>query len=344
MNLRIVYCLLLIVVGANAEAIRFNQTQVIGTHNSYHLAPAKEALKLIGLFSKRGAEAWAYSRKPLDQQLEAGIRQFELDVFADPKGGLFGSNAEMKKPGMKVMHVPGIDEGTVHPTLIGALTAVEKWSKAHPSHVPVMILIELKDRAQVPFAPKPVPFDREQMEALELEVRKVFREEHLITPDQIRGESTSLREAVLKKGWPELDELRGKVMFCLDNEGRHREVYLKGNPTLEKRLMFVSVPKTNPAAAWMKRNDPVGSFEEIKVLVSEGFLVRTRADAETREARSNDVKRRDLALSSGAQFVSTDFPKEDPGLSEYAVRLPGKVVARINPVSGGKHDQKGELE
>jgi hypothetical protein len=88
----------------------------------------------------------------------------------------------------------------------------------------------------------------------------------------------------------------------------------------------------------------VGSFEEIKVLVSEGFLVRTRADAETREARSNDVKRRDLALSSGAQFVSTDFPKADPGLSEYAVRLPGKVVARINPVSGGKHDQKGELE
>ena len=340
-----IYGILFITInGLCGEGIRLNEIQVIGTHNSYHVAPSADKLKLIGLFSKRGAEAWAYSRKPLDQQLEAGVRQFELDIFADPEGGRFGSSEEMKKPGMKVIHVPGIDEGTVHPTLVGALQAVEKWSTENPRHVPVMILIELKDRAEMPLAPKPIPFDRKQMEAVEQEILKVFPKEKLITPDFVRGDSASLREAILKTGWPELDSLRGKVMFCLDNEGKHREIYLKGNPTLERRLMFTSVAKKHPAAAWMKRNDPVRSYDEIRTLVSEGFMVRTRADAETKEARSNDVKRRDKALSSGAQFVSTDFPKPDPKLSEYEVVLPGKVVARINPVSGKKRKHSREVE
>lgn len=335
--------LFLMTNGLCGEGIRLNEIQVIGTHNSYHLAPSAGKLKLIRLFSKRGAEAWAYSRKPLDQQLEAGLRQFELDIFADPEGGRFGTSEEMKKPGMKVIHVPGIDEGTVHPTLTGALQAVEKWSAKNPRHVPIMILIELKDRAEMPLAPKPIPFDRKQMEAVEQEILKVFRKEKLITPDLVRGDSASLREAVLKKGWPELDSLRGKVMFCLDNEGKHREIYLEGNPTLEKRLLFASVAREHPAAAWMKRNDPVRSYDEIRTLVSKGFMVRTRADTDTKEARANDGKRRDKALASGAQFVSTDFPRPDPKLGEYEVALPGKVVARVNPVSGrSKH--AGEVE
>ena len=93
-----------------------------------------------------------------------------------------------------------------------------------------------------------------------------------------------------------------------------------------------------------KRNDPVGAYDEIRTLVNEGFMVRTRADAETKEARANDVKRRDKALTSGAQFVSTDFPRPDPKIGEYEVSLPGKVVARINPVSGKNRNQKGEVE
>jgi len=340
---RVIGCFFTGIVGLWADGIRLNEIQVIGTHNSYHVAPAPDQLKVIGLFSKRGAEAWAYSRKPLDQQLEAGLRHFELDIFADPEGGRFGNTGEMKKPGMKVFHVPVIDRGTVHPTLIGALRAVEKWSGKNTRHVPIMILIELKDRSEMPLAPKPVLFDRKQMNAVEEEILKVFPREKLITPDLVRGESASLREAVLKKGWPALDSLRGKIMFCLDNEGKHREIYLEGNPTLEKRVMFVSVSRKHPAAAWMKRNDPVNSYGEIRSLVSEGFMVRTRADANTKEARANDGRRRDKALGSGAQFVSTDFPNPDPKMSEYEVVLPGRVVARTNPVSG-RRTHSGEVE
>ncbi len=345
---RCVFAIGLLSTNAPAE-LRLNQMQVIGTHNSYHVAPDEQARGLIGLFSKRGAEAWDYTRAPLDQQLDAGLRQFELDVFADPEGGRYvrsGAPADdpMRKPGLKVLHVPGVDMGTRHPTFIGALTAIRDWSRAHPAHVPVMVLVELKDSADNPVWPKPLPFDRERMEALEAEILSVFERKHLLVPDDVRGRHGTLREAVLETGWPSIEATRGKVFFCLDNEGRHRSVYLEGNPTLEGRLLFASVARDHPAAAWMKRNDPVGAFDEIQALVREGFLVRTRADGETREARKNDTAKRDRALASGAQFVSTDFPEPDPRFSDYAVTLPGGVVARPNPISASGTEPDVDLE
>ena len=90
----------------------------------------------------------------------------------------------------------------------------------------------------------------------------------------------------------------------------------------------------NPAAAWFKINDPVRDFDRIQRLVKAGYLVRTRADADTKQSRANDPSQRQKALASGAQFVSTDYPEPDRRFSEYQVRLPGGVVARVNPVSG----------
>jgi len=332
-----------------ADELRLNEIQVIGTHNSYHVAPDAGARSLIGLFSKRGAESWDYSRESLDKQLDAGLRQFELDVFADPEGGRYAaadtpSEDALRQPGMKVLHVPGVDSGSAHPTLVGGLTAMRDWSLAHPRHVPVLILLELKDTADNPLWKKPIAFDRKQMEAVEAEILDVFERRHLLVPDDVRGESATLREAVTTRGWPTVESLRGKVLFCLDNEGRHRTLYLEGNPSLEGRLLFVSVPRDHPAAAWMKKNDPVGGFDEIQALVRDGFLVRTRADADTKEARANDPSRREKALTSGAQCVSTDFPEADPRFSDYAVELAGGVVARANPVSAPVDAPEGELE
>jgi len=335
------FFLFLIFPWAAVGELRLNEIQTIGTHNSYHLAPSEKEMKVLGLFSKRATSAWDYSRESLDKQLEAGLRQFELDVFADPKGGLYAAadapdDDPMREPGMKVLHVPVIDTGSVHPTLSSALKAVKKWSQERPRHIPVMILLELKDRKEMPLGPSPVKFDRVQMEALEKEILGVFQRGDLITPDFVRGDAVTLREQILKKGWPLLNEVRGKVMFCLDNGGVHRETYLKGNPSLRKRICFVSVNSEHPAAAWMKMNDPVGRFAAIQKLVRMGFMVRTRADAETREARTNDRSRANKALASGAQFISTDFPKKVPRISEYEVSLPGQVVARPNPVSAPK--------
>ena len=332
---------------ASFGEIRMNQLQAIGTHNSYHLAPNPGVIKFYQVFSKE-AEAWNYSRESFEVQLSRGVRQIELDVFADPDGGLYAHSghpriAEMKKPGTKVLHVPKLDARSRYDSFCGALTALRDWSIKNPRHIPVMVLVELKDAKEVPFGPRPIRFDREQIESLETEVLSVFQPNEIIKPDDVRKGFKTLREAILKRGWPLLKETRGKVFFCLDNEGHHRELYLKGNRTLEERLMFVSVNSDHPAAAFMKRNDPERGFADIQNLVRSGFIVRTRADANLKEARENNQRRAQRALASGAQYISTDFPVADPKISSYEVRLPNKNVARPNPVSGS-NIQLHELE
>jgi hypothetical protein len=133
-------------------------------------------------------------------------------------------------------------------------------------------------------------------------------------------------------------------MFALDNEGSVRDRYLEGHSALRDRLMFATVKPDDPAAAWFKINDPIRDYDRIRKLVSEGFLVRTRADADTVQARKNDVTQRDRALSSGAQFVSTDYAVPDRRLSDYTVHLPGGKMVRSNPISGDESWSDLDLE
>ena len=79
-------------------------------------------------------------------------------------------------------------------------------------------------------------------------------------------------------------------------------------------------------------NDPVADLQRIQALVGAGYLVRTRADADTWEARSNDTQRRDAALASGAQAISTDYYlATNPFGNGYRVHIPGTI--RCNPVT-----------
>jgi hypothetical protein len=150
----------------------------------------------------------------------------------------------------------------------------------------------------------------------------------------VRGRFRSLPEAIKEQGWPALEKVRGMVMFALDNEGGVRDRYLARHVALENRVMFVTVARDHPAAAWFKINDPIKNFERIQQLVREGFVVRTRADADTIQARKNDVTQREKALASGAQWISTDYAEPDRRFSEYSVRFAAGQVARSNPISG----------
>ena len=242
------------------------------------------------------------------------------------------------------MHVPDIDFSTSALTLVDGLRQVRQWSVAHPRHVPIFILLELKEDSLGPGFTKVLPFDQRELAKLEREILSVFPRREILAPDDVRGNSGTLPEALHKHGWPLLDAVRGRVMFGLDNEGPVRDLYLTGHPALEGRLLFVSVPPTNPAAAWMKRNDPVRDFDEIQELVRNGFLVRTRADSSPDPVQKNDSRQRDRALASGAQFVSTDYPEPDARFSPYCVRLEAGSVARSNPVNGPANLKGIELE
>ena len=74
----------------------------------------------------------------------------------------------------------------------------------------------------------------------------------------------------------------------------------------------------------------------VRRLVAQGFIVRTRADADTFDARPPvDTTRRDAALESGAQFVSTDYPdlETNPFGTDYFVEIPDGMPGRCNPIN-----------
>jgi len=338
----------------DGQELRLNQIQTIGTHNSYRLTPPPEILSMIRLALPDAADALDYSHLPIPQQLgELNIRQLELDIYADPEGGLFANpvgheslpktpenaarhpnvDGEMDAPGMKVLHSPGFDYGSTVPTFVAALRQIRRWSQSNPTHLPILILVELKESAVGPVLVKPVAFDAALLDAVDAEIRSVFSNDEMLLPDGIRGDSETLRDAIMQTGWPTLQQSRGRVWFALDNEGTIRDRYLDGHESLRDRVMFASVPVDHPAAAFRKLNDPVGSFAEIQDAVRRGLIVRTRADSETREARSGDTTRRDRALQSGAQYISTDYPVADPRLTDYRVRLEGGAEYRSNPVA-----------
>ena len=333
--------------------LRLNQMQVLGSHNSYHIQPKPALFSLLLAFSEPLAKSFEYTHLPLEEQFATqGIRQIELDVFADPNGGLYANRAGQRaatgdgasgvpaldEPGLKVMHVQDIDFETTCFTLVECLTDVRRWSDANPGHAPLMILIEAKDEAipdpvNLGFV-TPLPIDAAQLDELDVEIRSVFPPGKLITPDDVRGDRDTLEQAVLEDGWPTLAESRGKVLFALDNGGDKKATYTAGHPSLRGRVLFTSAEPGEDEAAFVKLNDPIADGARIRELVSQGFIIRTRADADTLEARSGDTTMRDAAIASGAQFVSTDYPVPNPDFGTgYFVAIPGGTPARCNPVS-----------
>ncbi len=315
---------------AAAPDLRLNHWQVIGSHNSYHIEQPADVIELYKQFDPE-AYTLAYTHPPLVEQLEnEGVRQFELDVFADPAGDLW---RPLGRPGFKVFHIEQIDMESNCEVFVDCLTQVKGWSDSHPDHMPIAFLLEIKDTADIPGPPDAIPVGTELLGDLDAEIRSVFPPSRLITPDDVRGSRATLEEAVLEDGWPSIDESRGKVMFLLDNK---RNEYLSGTTTLEGRVAFPPSSPGQPDAAFLKLNDPIADFDAIKSAVAAGYMVRTRSDLPVETALSGDTRMRDAAFASGAQWVSSDYPV--PGMTarwgtDYMAQIPGGTPARCNPVS-----------
>ena len=339
--------------------LRMNQVQLIGTHNSYHIAPHPGVLRIIRRFKPTEARYIAYTHPPLSGQLtRLGMRQFEFDIFNDKQGGAFSyprgarlvkirnwraahpefDRDAMATPGFKVLEYPDFDFRSNTPTLNIGLGELSRWSREHSLHLPIMILIETEKSA----AGKPTnemrPFNATDFQELEKAILQVLDRDQIITPDEVRGSYHTLNEAIRKQGWPRMGDCRGRFLFALDNRDEERVNYLKLHPQLQGALLFVSSPVTEPEAAFLKMDDPVGDHAEIQQRVAQGYLVRTRADADLVEGRANDSQRSRQAFSSGAQYVSTDFPEARPEFSDYVVRWENGQVGRLNPLFN--HDRE----
>lgn len=309
-------------VPASAQT-RINEIQILGSHNSYRPVPTPETMQTILAAGQGENGSLDYGHPPLTEQLDAGIRQLELDPVSDRLGGRFAApydddpeaHRTMMQPGAKVLHIPGIDVATHCLTLRLCLDQIADWSRAHPGHELIVILINSRDA--------PEPFTVEALSAVDADILAAFGRQSVITPDDVRGAHSTLREAVRARAWPSVEAARGKVLLIHDTTPRVTALYAQGHPSLAGRIMFGLHDEADDEAAVFNIQDPQAEGDRIRRLVAEGFLVRSRSDANTAEAQRGDLARLDAAVDAGAQLISTDYylGAPDPAGLGFVVRL-----------------------
>jgi hypothetical protein len=270
------------------NVLHFNDIQMEGTHNSYHVETTGGIIP-----------AWHYTHKPLDVQLAMqGVRQFELDFHYEGPS-LF-----------PVHHVPP-DVGTTCDALSTCLGILKTWSDANPRHAPLVVLLEQKDELDT----TKISGHYDEVDAMLL---SVWPRERIVTPDEVRGQHATLREAVTTDGWPTLGKVRGRILFAFIGDSAE---YMMGHPNLENRVVFPRATVNDSFAGVVLLDNAQSSEAEIADAVLKGFIVRTRYNGEELKLDSAVT---DAAQRGGAQCVSGDFP------AEFA--LTGGAPSRCNPV------------
>ncbi|EOR92814.1 hypothetical protein ADIARSV_4025 [Arcticibacter svalbardensis MN12-7] len=320
--LKIILCLVTLgnfqLASAQEEADKFkglhlNEVQLIGSHNSYKPGIEPALWKIVYKRDSAAALALQYGHISFTKQLDLGLRNLEIDVVYDPLGGIYknplgikllkntGVNAEpydlednLSKPGLKVFHIPDIDFRSNHLLFVDCLKELKEWSASHPGHLPIIITMNTKDSNEKSLK-QMLPFNKAALDNLDIEIKSVLEDKQLITPDFVRGEFSNLNAAVTAKGWPLISDLKGRFLFVLDETGKKMEAYKNGHPSLKGRVLFVNDKPGSPESAFLIMNNPKRDGEKIDSLAAKGYLIRTRADANTVEARNNDFTMFDAA-------------------------------------------------
>lgn len=228
---RLLAALFLMALAAPAVAqTRINQIQILGSHNSYRPVPTPAEMQTILAAGQGDNGSLEYGHPPLVDQLDAGLRQLELDPVSDLGGGRFTTphadapeiHRIMMRPGAKVLHIPGIDIATHCLTLRLCLDQVADWSRAHPDHDLIVILINNRDA--------PEPFTAEGLDTVDADILAAFGRDAVIAPDDVRGARATLRDAVRARAWPTVEAARGKVLLIHDTSPRRPLSMLRAIP------------------------------------------------------------------------------------------------------------------
>jgi hypothetical protein len=332
-----------------SDTIRLNDVRFLTSHNSYKRKPDPKILKFLSHFKKQLGKdmdpiQMDYGHASLSDQLNIyHINGFELDVNYDPQGGHFvkrrinffigglkqkSRDSLLLKPGFKILHIADVDYESNYTTFVQALTEIRDWSAQHPNHTPLFINIEIKRDAPADYSKaldflgfnKSIPLVPAALNDLDAEIHSVFDQypEMLYTPTHLRDTFLTTVSRLNTSGWPTLNETRGKVFIVLD--GDFQELYTTDLTKGIDRPMFVYGQPGAPETAFVIRNEPQGSEEEIRSL-TELYMVRTRTDAGTLEARSQDYSRYNAVIQSQAQIITTDYYRADPLLSPFVVSI-----------------------
>jgi hypothetical protein len=185
----------------NDASIKLNDIQMLATHNSYK----KKAVPLGRLFVGLGdsfeeARALNYSYHTLTKQLELGIRSMEFDV-------------RLRKDQFMLTHVPLVDNSSVAPLFDEALQELRLFSQHNPHHLPIIILLEIKDDWMI------LDHALQKIETSHLiklnDLLRLRLGDSLYEPKDMIDSGKTLKETIQTTGWPSLTDLKGKIIFVL---------------------------------------------------------------------------------------------------------------------------------
>src|SRR5258708_34434618 len=205
---------------AGFDNLPINKVQIIGSHNSYKRAIDTALFSLLKQKNPNAARSLEYSHIALGDQLDLGLRNLEIDVYADEKGGkyahpkgleweaashppVYDPEGEMNLPGFKVFHVQDLDFRSNCPTFPGCLKQLKAWSDAHPDHYPIYITMNAKDQEiKAPGFSIPEKFTAGGFERVGKEIMGNLGRSFFLIPHEIRGSFPTLEAAVLSGDWP----------------------------------------------------------------------------------------------------------------------------------------------
>lgn len=288
---------------AYADGVKFNEVAYIATHNSYQLQSVPSYQKAYRdletvTFGLINGDAPTYCSDTLTEQFNVGIRSIELDVETVVNGD---------DVSFICTHSPLIDMTSSCYDFELALEEIKMWSDANPGHLPISIIVEPKEFFLLENGMRFI--NLKYANVLDNLIREAFGEK-LITPAEMMGEHNSLKEMREADDWMSLEDCAGRVaVFFHDTDGVTGR-FIKQDETLKSRAMFPMLrykDRDKSYASVMIVNKPNDIEKHSTELIYEkNLIVRTRVDS---YGSYNEDDRR-KTLESGAQILSTDYPKK----------------------------------
>jgi hypothetical protein len=245
----------------------------------------------------------AYQRRQSlgDQLRRHDVRSVELDLHRARRG------APRTDGDWYVYHLGVLDEDTSCDRLSDCLAAIAEFHAEQPAHEVITVFLDLKSPLD-PYAHGHGAADLDQR----LEAH--FAPDALLRPAHVAdrcGAARTVREAVLRCGWPRLDELSGRIVVVLTGgDGCSRDDaldrYVGGGDMARERAAFIAPSLSDActiddyarAGHVLFLNLDVGQMDLARGARDRGLVARmwTLHDA-------HDWQR---ALSAGVNFLATD--------------------------------------
>lgn len=307
------------------QNLPFDQYQVVGTHNSCHRP---------NLFAVAILPDWRYCHATLPEQLDAGIRHVELDVWF---------NRTLRR--WEVWH-ECVDPITSAPWLFrDAISQIQKWSHQRPTHFPLIINIDVKGAYLMGLSLMYPLFGRgvaalngKSFRVLEEEILSVFKVDELFKPKDLDHPRLRVlaphtediaRPSDLSFDWPLVKSLRGKILFQLNLYSDRSDCAAHADP------FGVLWPRSDSLSHCLYAE--TRNAERAAFLRSRGYLVRS-------SVMSGVVKDRTLIDQYRAEGRVRADQLKDLGVQLLASNHPGWYpFSMISPIEKGQSRTVGCL-